>query len=168
MLISHITDMKEMNEQEDLVVEAQMMIRKPVAEVFRAFIDPAITTKFWFTRSSGLLEVGKTVVWEWEMYGVSTKVFTKKIIPDKLISTEWGDPATTVDYEFEALTDDTTYVVIRNYGFKLAGEELIQAAKDNTGGFTTVLDGLKAYLEYGIELNLIADKYPKEATQSAS
>jgi hypothetical protein len=25
-----------------------------------------------------------------------------------------------------------------------------------------VLDGLKAYLEHGIDLNLIADKYPKE------
>jgi hypothetical protein len=30
----------------------------------------------------------------------------------------------------------------------------------NTGGFTTVLDGLKAYLEYGIELNLVKDKFP--------
>lgn len=52
------------------VVEAQMMIRKPAAEVVRAFIDPSITTHFWFTKSSGPLEVGKTVKWEWEMYGV--------------------------------------------------------------------------------------------------
>lgn len=28
-------------------VECQMMIRKPVSQVFQAFIDPAITTKFW-------------------------------------------------------------------------------------------------------------------------
>lgn len=27
-------------------VECQMMIRKPVSEVFQAFIDPSITTKF--------------------------------------------------------------------------------------------------------------------------
>gem|GEM_PF-6143995 len=27
-------------------------------------------------------------------------------------------------------------------------------------GFTTVLDGLKAYLEHNLQLNLIADKFP--------
>jgi hypothetical protein len=36
-----------------------MLIRKPVADVFEAFINPDITTKFWFTKSSGRLEVGK-------------------------------------------------------------------------------------------------------------
>ena len=60
------------------MVETQMLIRKPAALVFEAFIDPAITTKFWFTKSSGELVVGKTVTWEWEMYGVSTRVYTKK------------------------------------------------------------------------------------------
>ncbi|WP_304067835.1 SRPBCC family protein [Pedobacter glucosidilyticus] len=143
-------------------VETQMLIRKPVSQVFQAFIDPAITTNFWFTKSSGRLEVGKTVKWEWEMYGVSDNVFTKKIVTNKLISTEWGDPLTTVDYEFTELTDETTYVVIKNYGFNLTGDDLIEAIKDNTGGFTTVLDGLKAYLEHNIKLNLIGDKYPKE------
>jgi len=29
---------------------------------------------------------------------------------------------------------------------------------------TTVLDGLKAYLEHNIKLNLIGDKYPKEVS----
>lgn len=146
------------------IVEVQMLIRKPVSQVFQAFIDPAITTNFWFTKSSGQLEVGKIVKWEWEMYGVSDNVLTKKIITNKLISTEWGDPATIVDYEFTALTNEMTYVVIKNYGFNLTGDELIQAIKDNTGGFTTVLDGLKAYLEHNIKLNLIGDKYPKEVS----
>jgi uncharacterized protein YndB with AHSA1/START domain len=145
----------------DVVIETQMMIRKPAAIVFNAFIDPVITTKFWFTKSSGPLEEGKTVTWEWEMYKVSSEVTTKKIIPGKLISTEWGNPVTTVDYEFTALTESTTYVVIKNYGFNLSGKELIAAVMDNTGGFTTVLDGLKAYLEYGIELNLVGDKFIK-------
>ena len=96
------------------------------------------------------------------MYGASAAVLVKEIIPNKRILTEWGDPVTVVDYEFTALTDDTTYVVIKNYGFNLTGDDLIQAIKDNTGGFTTVLDGLKAYLEHNIKLNLIGDKFPKE------
>lgn len=156
-----------MAEKKSPAVEAQMLIRKPVSIVFQAFIDPKITSNFWFTKSSGPLETGKTITWEWEMYGVSTRVVVKDIIPDKLISTEWGEPATTVDYEFTKITEDKTYVVIRNYGFKEAGDDLLAVIKDATGGFTTVLDGLKAYLEYNIQLNLIGDKYPKEITNHA-
>lgn len=142
-------------------VECQMMIRKPVATVFGAFIDPAVTTKFWFTESTGKLEAGKTVTWKWEMYNVSSEVRVKEILPDRKISIEWDNtPVTTVDFEFRPLTDDTTYVVIKNYGFDQTGDDLIQAIRDNTGGFTTVLDGLKAWLEFGIELNLVRDKFP--------
>jgi uncharacterized protein YndB with AHSA1/START domain len=154
-----------MGEKKQVMVEAQMLIRRPVEQVFNAFIDPVITTHFWFTKSTGKLEEGQTVTWEWEMYDVSAKVFTKRIIPNKLISTEWGDPATTVDYEFTPLTASATYVVIKNYGFQLEGDELIEAIKNRTGGFTTVLDGLKAFLEHNLSLNLIADKFPKEISE---
>jgi len=149
-----------MNEIKNPTVECQMMIRKPVSEVFQAFIDPGITTKFWFTKSSGKLEKGKTITWEWEMYGVSAEVKVIDIIANKHITIEWGSPTTTVNFEFSELNTASTYVVIKNSGFKEKGEELIEAIKNNTGGFTTVLDGLKAYLEYGIELNLVRDKFP--------
>lgn len=145
-------------------VETQMLIRKPAATVFQAFIDPNITTNFWFTKSGGQLEIGKTITWEWEMYGVSTKVLVKDITPNKKISIEWGEPATNIDFEFTELTPEATYVVIKNYGFRETGDELIKVIKDSTGGFTTVLDGLKAYLEHDIKLNLIGDKYPKEVS----
>jgi len=146
-------------------VETQMLIRKPAPEVFQAFVDPAITTQFWFTKSSGLLEAGKSVVWEWEMYNVSAKVFAKTIQPNEKIIFEWGTPSTTVEINFMALSENSTYVIIKNYGFELEGDTLIAAIKDSTSGFTTVLDGMKAYLEHGIHLNLIKDKFPKEISQ---
>ncbi len=37
---------------------AGMLIRKPVETVFRAFVDPATTSRFWFTDGSGVLEQG--------------------------------------------------------------------------------------------------------------
>jgi uncharacterized protein YndB with AHSA1/START domain len=46
------------------IAKAEMLIRKPVAEVFEAFIDPAITTKFWFTKGSSKMEAGSRVQWE--------------------------------------------------------------------------------------------------------
>lgn len=140
-------------------VETQMLIRKPASEVFNAFIDPAITTNFWFTKSSGKLEVGKTINWQWEMYGASADVLVKEIVPNQKIIAEWGEPATTIDFSFEVIDENSTYVVIKNYGFHQTGDDLIAIVKDSTGGFTTVLDGLKAYLEHGLKLNLIGDKF---------
>jgi len=39
---------------------------------------------------------------------------------------------------------------------------MVKKALDSTGGFTTVLDGAKAWLEHNINLNLIMDKFPKD------
>jgi uncharacterized protein YndB with AHSA1/START domain len=44
---------------------ALMLIRKPVTEVFEAFINSEITTKFWFTKSTDRLEEGK-IIEEWK------------------------------------------------------------------------------------------------------
>lgn len=92
------------------VAETEMLIRKPVADVFEAFIDPAITTNFWFTKSSGRLEAGREVRWDWEMYGVSTSVLVKAIDPNKRILIEWDGYSgrTTVEWEFSARDDATT------------------------------------------------------------
>jgi catechol 2,3-dioxygenase-like lactoylglutathione lyase family enzyme len=39
-----------------------MLIRKPAAEVFEAFVDPDVTTHFWFTKGSGRLEVRRRLL----------------------------------------------------------------------------------------------------------
>lgn len=141
-------------------IETQMLIRKPVAEVFQAFIDPEITSKFWFDSSTGKLEQGKTVQWTWSKYQVDTQVKVLTIIENKQIQVVWGDPKSTVDFIFEEVSPNKTYLRIRNYDIPLQGAELIKFIIDATGGFTTVVDNLKAYLEHGLKLNLIEDKFP--------
>ncbi|HEU5167555.1 MAG TPA: SRPBCC family protein [Chitinophagaceae bacterium] len=142
--------------------EAQMLIRKPVEEVFEAFMNPAITKNFWFTKGSDRLEVDKKVTWHWEMYNISTTVVAKEILRDQKILFEWGEPSKTVEFKFTELDEDATFVTVSEYGYDKTGDELLAAIKDSTAGFTTVLDGLKAFLEHRINLNLIADKFPKE------
>jgi len=142
-----------------IFVQAQMLIRKPIQEVFEAFINPEITTNFWFTKSTGKLEEGKTITWEWEMYGAKSEVKVLQIIPNQLIKTEWGLFSNNVDYEFKEM-EKGTLVIIKSYGYSEKGDELLSVINDNTGGFTTVLDGCKAYLEHGINLKLIEDKFP--------
>src|SRR5512134_1273011 len=110
------------------VVRAQMLIRRPAGEVFEAFADPAITTKFWFTKSDGRLEQGKTVKWEWEMYGVSSQVTVKELEQNKRILVEWDDPPNSVEWLFTDRGDGTTFVVVKNWGFRGAEDEVIAKA----------------------------------------
>jgi uncharacterized protein YndB with AHSA1/START domain len=145
------------------VTKTGMLIRKPVAEVFEAFVDPAITTKFWFTKSSGRLESGRTVQWDWEMYDISIAVTAKAIEPNKRISIEWPGYSgpTTVEWKFAPQADGTTFVSITEAGFTGDGDELVKQVTDSTQGFSLVLAGLKALLEHDVRLNLVADRYPK-------
>ena len=140
-----------------------MLIRKPVAEVFEAFLNPDITTKYWFTRGSGRLEVGQPVQWDWEMYDISISVTAKVIEPNKRIVIEWPGYSglTTVEWTFETHENDTTFVTITESGFTGSGDELVKQVTASTQGFTLVLAGLKAFLEHTIRLNLVADRFPK-------
>lgn len=140
-----------------------MLIRKPVAEVFEAFISPNITTKFWFTKSSGRLEDGKQVQWDWEMYDISIPVTAKVIEPNKRIVVEWPGYSglTTVEWTFAPQEDGTTFVRITESGFTGDGDQLVKQVTDSTQGFSLVLAGLKALLEHNVKLNLVADRFPK-------
>ena len=149
-----------MENQKSHSIMTQMLIRKPINEVFNAFIDPEITTKFWFTKSSGRMEVGKEINWEWEMYGVSAKVNVKMIKLNELILIEWGEPSTKVEWKFLPKSEDTTLVQISNWGFRGTEDEIFAKAIDSMGGFSFLLAGLKALLEHGVELNLVADHVP--------
>jgi uncharacterized protein YndB with AHSA1/START domain len=145
------------------VMETGMLIRKPAAEVFEAFVNPDITTRFWFTKGSGRLEAGRQVQWEWEMYGISVPVTAKAIEPHRRIVIEWPGYSgkSTVEWVFQAQEDGTTFVSITESGFAGDGDDLVKQVTSSTQGFSLVLAGAKALLEHGIQLNLIADRFPK-------
>lgn len=145
------------------IARTGMLIREPIADVFEAFVNPDITTKFWFTRSSGRLEAGKQVQWDWEMYDISIPVTVKVIEHNKRIVIEWPGyrGLTIVEWTFESQEDGTTFVNITEAGFTGDADELVKQVTDSTQGFTLVLAGLKALLEHNIRLNLVADRFPK-------
>jgi uncharacterized protein YndB with AHSA1/START domain len=145
------------------VMNTGMLIRKPVAEVFEAFVNPDITTKFWFTKSSGRLVEGKQVQWDWEMYDISISVTAKTIEQNQRIIIEWPGYSgpSLVEWTFAPQKDGTTFVSITEAGFSGTGDELVKQVADSTQGFSLVLAGVKALLEHGIELNLVPDRYPK-------
>ena len=150
------------------VAKAEMLIRRPVKEVFEAFINPEVTNKFWFTKGSGRLEKGKQVTWMWEMYNISVQVNVIDVEENKRILIEWGtygSDSTKVEWIFTPYKSTATFVSIINSGFVGDGDTLVNSALDSTGGFAFVLSGLKAWLEHGIKLNLVTDSHPKDLTK---
>src|SRR5690242_19062104 len=126
------------------VAEAAMLIRRPIAEVFEAFVDPAITTRFWFTKSSGRLAPGAQVRWDWQMYNASAQVRVLEFEPPRRIMIEWGGEGafTTVEWRFTPREDGTTFVEITNSGFQGDGDALASQASGSAGGFALLLAGL--------------------------
>ena len=148
----------------DPTVHVGMLIRRPAAEVFQAIVDPAITTKFWFTKSSGRLEPDASVRWEWEMYDVADTVEVRRFEADRLVEFEWGsdgEPRTTVSFELTPLADGT-YVTVTQTGFTGDGDAIVSTVAASTGGFAFVLSAMKAWLEHGIVLRLVLDHMPKD------
>src|SRR5262249_18304511 len=128
----------------------------------QAFVDPAVTSRFWFTKGSGCLEPGKEIRWDWEMYNVSMQVFVKAVEQNKRILIEWsayGRP-TAGEWIFTARPDGTPFVSVTNVGFQGDEFEIAQQAITSTEGFAFVLAALKALLEHNITLNIVADRFP--------
>lgn len=137
-----------------------MLIRKPVEEVFNAFVNPAVTTKFWFSRSSGQLAPDETVTWYWDQHGVSGEVTVKALEKNQRIVIEWPTP---VEWTFTPIGNDAMFVSIIASGFTGTDDEKVAQALDSTEGFNLVISACKALLEHGIDLRFVSDKSPDAA-----
>lgn len=144
-------------------VEVKMLFRAPVAKVFEAFVDPTVTTKFWFNRSDGPLVQGESTKWYWDTYGVSTTVDVVEVELNSRIKIEWGDrdDRSTVEWTFEPHREEGnewTSVKVCNSGIQGTEQEAAAKAIDSMGGFTLVMANAKALLDHDIDLNLMIDR----------
>jgi uncharacterized protein YndB with AHSA1/START domain len=144
-------------------VQVGMLVRRPADQVFQALVDPAITTRFWFTRSTGKLTPGARVRWDWEMYGVSADVAVKDVDEGRRILFDWGadDESTTVEFRFTPWEGNATFVEVTETGLTGDGDAIAARLAGSTGGFSLALSALKAYLEHDIVLAVVADRFPK-------
>jgi uncharacterized protein YndB with AHSA1/START domain len=139
--------------------------------VFGALVDPAVTTRFWLTRSTGKLAAGGRVRWDWEMLGRFDDVNVRAVEENDRAVVRWpaygGGTRTTVEWRFAPRPDDTTFVAVTDTGIPGDQDAIARQAIGAIGGFTLVLAGMKAWLEHGIELNLIRDRPPDGADHQA-
>jgi uncharacterized protein YndB with AHSA1/START domain len=149
------------------VARVSMLVRRPVAEVFNAFVEPALLERFWLSKASGPLQTGKSVRWDFMVEGASADAYVKELSTNERIFIEWSD-GTTVSFKFTPHRADATVVGIENAGFNGDADEVIQTAIESTQGFTIVLCDLKTLLEQGRSMNLVRDKAALiEATMAA-
>lgn len=151
-------------------VEVSTLIRRPPAEVFAAFVDPAITTRFWFSRSSGPLAPGATVRWDWEVYGVTDTVVVEEFEePERVVLTTAGGKGLTVEFRFTPREEGTVVTITESGftgssadpGYSGAADDVIDYVAGSTGGYTTAVCAAKALLEHGVELGAVRDKFPE-------
>ena len=144
------------------VARCGLLIRRPVAEVFRAFVDPAITARFWFSEGDGPLAPGVRASWTWGMYGFTSPVAVTAFETDRRLAVDWGegDGLTHVEWRFSERGPDQTFVEVDHSGFSGDAGAQVAAALDGMNGFTLVLAGAKIWLEHGIEPRFVVDRMP--------
>jgi uncharacterized protein YndB with AHSA1/START domain len=140
----------------DAKFQVQLKIRKPVAEVFDAVVNPAKMTGYFVQTSSGPLAQGATVNWKFAEVDQGFDVVVGEVVKDEKIAFDWpsdlpGVRTTQVEIAFKPLDADNTMVQISEGGWPETAEGG-KASHGNAGGWMHMLACLKAYLEYGINL----------------
>ena len=135
--------------------QVQLKIRRPVAAVFDAVVDPAKLSGYFLQSSTGPIAPGATVKWKFAEVDFAFDVVVREVTPNKRIVFEWpaagGDYNTRVEMNFLPTDADNTLVQIAESGWRPDADG-IKASYGNAGGWMHMMCCLKAYLEYDINL----------------
>lgn len=141
-----------MNSQ-TLEIKTALQILKPVNEVFEAIVDPDKMSNYFISNSSGKMEEGRQIMWQFPEFEMEFPVRVGKIERNKYISFCWDMDSVEllVEITLTSKKPDSTLVTITEKG-RDNDEAGIKWLKGNTEGWANFLACLKAYLEYGINL----------------
>jgi uncharacterized protein YndB with AHSA1/START domain len=149
---------------QSLEIKTAIQILKPVNEVFEAIVDPNKMSNYFISKSSGRLETGKQIMWQFPEFDMEFPIRVGKIIKDIYISYYWDVDGTEllVEMTLSPRGKGSTLVTVTEKG-RNNDEAGIKWLKGNTEGWANFLACLKAYLEYGINLrkgafDFMADK----------
>jgi uncharacterized protein YndB with AHSA1/START domain len=140
----------------DLKFQVYAKIAKPVGEVFDAVYNPKKLSGYFTTGgSSGPLDEGMTVTWDFADFPGAFPVRVRKVERNRLIELEWkaadGDYDTEVRMEFEPLGRDATLVRIAESGWQRTPKGL-ESSYGNCMGWSQMLCCLKVFVEQGTNL----------------
>jgi uncharacterized protein YndB with AHSA1/START domain len=140
-----------MNNQK-LEIKAAIQVSKPANEVFEAIVNPDEMTNYFISKSTGRMEEGKDLIWNFPEFGGDSSITVGKIEKDKYISFYWGrNNEQLVEINLEPYKGKATVVTVTEKS-KDNDEAGIKWLKSNTEGWANFLACLKAWMEYRIHL----------------
>jgi uncharacterized protein YndB with AHSA1/START domain len=140
-------------EIQTLEIKAKLQILKPANEVFEAIVDPKKMSNYFISKSSGRMEEGKQLSWQFPEFDMEFTVRVDKIEKDKYISYYWNVDGTDLLVEMTLTPAGTNSTIVSVIEKSRKNDEAgIKWLKGNTEGWANFLACLKAYLEYGINL----------------
>ena len=145
-----------------LDIKTAIQILKPVNEVFDAIVDPSKMSNYFISKSSGRMEEGRQLKWQFPEFEMEFPIRVGKIEKDRYISFYWDLDGIEllVEITLTSVNNTATIVTITEKSRK-NDEAGIRWLKGNTEGWANFLACLKAYLEYGINLRKGAFDFKK-------
>lgn len=139
--------------QHTLKAKAIIQIQQSADRVFEVIVDGDIMKNYFIASSTGRLEEGKTVEWNFPEFPEKFPVTAKTITPSSYVSFDWsgGIEGMLVEIFLEAQTDGSTVVRIVEQGAE-NNDKGIAWVIGQTEGWANFLACLKAWLEHGIRL----------------
>lgn len=146
-----------------LEIKCAMQIQKPIHEVFEAIVNKDKMSNYFISESTGNLEEGKELLWEFPEFDIEFPIRVGKIIKDSYISYYWymDTIELLVEMNLTAKENNSTLVTITEKS-RINDEAGLKWLSGNSFGWSNFLSCLKAYLEYGINLRKGAFDFMKK------
>jgi uncharacterized protein YndB with AHSA1/START domain len=138
--------------EEPLEIHVALQLQRTADVIFEAIVDPDKMSNYFISKSTGRMEEGKTLTWNFPEFEAGFPVRIGTIEQDHVIAYSWDvdgrDHLCTITLKPEA--DGSTVVAVTEKA--ITGTGNIAWLQGNTEGWANFLACLKAYLEYGINL----------------
>jgi len=140
-------------EKQLLEIKTRLQINKPDHEVFEAIVDPEKMSNYFISKSSGRMETGKQIDWQFPEFENDFMIRVGPVEADKYISYYWIIDNIELFVEINLLSVESRSTIVTVTEKSRENDEAgINWLKGNTEGWSNFLACLKAYLEYGINL----------------
>lgn len=136
-----------------LEIKVAMQIQKPIHQVFDAIIKPDRMSYYFISKSTGIMEEGSELVWNFPEFELDCPIRVGKIIKDEYISFYWlvDEIELLVEMTLTERENNTTLVTITEKS-RDNDEKGLKWLSGNSFGWANFLTCLKGYLEYRINL----------------
>lgn len=146
-----------------LEIQVAMQIQKPIHEVFEAIVNPEQMSHYFISKSTGRMEEGKYLIWNFPEFDFDCPVRVDKIETNKYISYYWpmDNLELLVEITLTERESNSTLVSISEKS-RDNDEAGLKWLSGNSFGWSNFLACLKAYLEYNINLRKGAFDFMKK------